>query len=119
MSGIDAEQQRRRRSEYNAAGARYATTTELIAEAQRRLDDERWDYIAGATESETSLKRNRMAIDSLALRSRVMRNVAGTDAGTEFLGRAQRLPVLLAPVGGLHTMSEGGVALPARAARLR
>jgi glycolate oxidase len=115
MIGIDEEE--RRRADYAAARQRYATTTELIAAAQRRLDGERWDYIASATESETSLKRNRMGIDSLALRPRVMRNVLETDAGTEFLGRKQRLPVMLAPIGGLHTIHAGGAACPARAAR--
>lgn len=115
MIGIDEEE--RRRADYAAACQRYATTTELIAAAQRRLDGERWDYIASATESETSLKRNRMGIDSLALRPRVMRNVLDTDAGTEFLGRKQRLPVMLAPIGGLHTIHAGGAACPARAAR--
>ena len=111
------DERERRIAAYAAARERYNITTELINEAQRRVSAVSWDYIAGATESETSLKRNRMGIDSLALRPRVMRNVAGTDASTEFLGRRQRLPVMLAPVGGLHTFSDGGGALPARAAR--
>ncbi|MBT6289492.1 MAG: alpha-hydroxy-acid oxidizing protein [Rhodospirillaceae bacterium] len=111
------DERERRIAAYAAARERYNITTELINEAQRRVSAVSWDYIAGATESETSLKRNRMGIDSLALRPRVMRNVAGTDASTEFLGRRQRLPVMLAPVGGLHTFSDGGAALPARAAR--
>ena len=115
MFAIDEKE--RRIAAYAAARERYNITTELINEAQRRVSAVSWDYIAGATESETSLKRNRMGIDSLALRPRVMRNVAGTDASTEFLGRRQRLPVMLAPVGGLHTFSDGGGALPARAAR--
>ncbi|MBT4720697.1 MAG: alpha-hydroxy-acid oxidizing protein [Rhodospirillaceae bacterium] len=115
MFAIDEKE--RRIAAYAAARERYNITTELINEAQRRVSAVSWDYIAGATESETSLKRNRMGIDSLALRPRVMRNVAGTDASTEFLGRRQRLPVMLAPVGGLHTFSDGGAALPARAAR--
>ena len=111
------DERERRIAAYAAARERYNITTELINEAQRRVSAVSWDYIAGATESETSLKRNRMGMVSLAGRPRGMRNVAGTDASTEFLGRRQRLPVMLAPVGGLHTFSDGGGALPARAAR--
>jgi isopentenyl diphosphate isomerase/L-lactate dehydrogenase-like FMN-dependent dehydrogenase len=115
MFAMDEDE--KRQAAYAAARERYNTTTELIADAQQRVEPARWDYIASATESETSLKRNRMGIDSLALRPRVMRNVANTDPATEFLGRRQRLPVLLAPVGGIHTFAEGGAALPARAGR--
>ena len=83
------DEDEKRKAAYEAARARYHTTTELIADAQLRVEPARWDYIASATESETSLKRNRMGIDSLALRPRVMRTVANTDAATGFLGRRQ------------------------------
>jgi isopentenyl diphosphate isomerase/L-lactate dehydrogenase-like FMN-dependent dehydrogenase len=94
-----------------------ATTTHAIIDAARaKLDDDVWDYIAGAAESETTARRNRLAIDSLALRPRVGRDVASIDAGTTLLGHRLRIPVVLAPIGALETIAtEGGIAA-ARAA---
>ncbi|NIP74467.1 MAG: alpha-hydroxy-acid oxidizing protein, partial [Xanthomonadales bacterium] len=42
--------------------------------------------------------------------------VRDVDASHAFLGRAQRLPVLLAPVGGLETFDPEGAVAAARAA---
>ena len=79
------------------ARERYLTTTELVRDAQHALQPPIWDYVAGGTESETTLKRNRQGIDQLALRPRVMCDVSTTDVSTEFLGQKLRLPLLLAP----------------------
>src|ERR1700730_3358414 len=94
-----------------------ATTTHAIIDAARaNLDDDVWDYIAGAAESETTARRNRLAIDSLALRPRVGRDVAEIDAGTTLLGHRLRIPVVLAPVGALETIATDGGIATARAA---
>lgn len=98
------------------ARERYMTTTELVQDAQRSLDTPTWDYVAGATESETTLKRNRQGIDQLALRPRVMRDISSTDLTTEFLGQKLRLPLLFAPVGGLQTIHPIGAVGPAAVA---
>jgi len=76
------------------------TIHEIIDTAAANLDRDTWDYIAGGAESETTVWRNRFAIDSLALRPRVLRDVASIDPSTTLLG--QRLPdsVVLAPLGG-------------------
>ena len=42
--------------------------------------------------------RNRHALDCIAFRPRVLRNVNGTDLTTTFIGTKQRMPVLLAPL---------------------
>lgn len=95
---------------------RFATTTEIVAEARRRLADELWDFICGAAGSETTQARNRLALDRIALRPRVARDVSETDAGVELLGRKQRLPVFLAPVGSLTEIDPNGAAAVVRAA---
>jgi isopentenyl diphosphate isomerase/L-lactate dehydrogenase-like FMN-dependent dehydrogenase len=88
----------------------------IIDAARAQLDDEIWDYIAGAAETETTARRNRLAIDSLALRPRVLRDVSNVDARTTLLGQPMRIPVLLGPLGALEVITpEGGLA-SARAA---
>ncbi|HEY0442363.1 MAG TPA: alpha-hydroxy acid oxidase, partial [Xanthobacteraceae bacterium] len=72
--------------------------------------------IVGGTESETTLKRNRMALDSIAFRPRVLRDVSKVDASVERFGRRMRLPVLLAPVGSLESFEEGAGATVVKAA---
>src|SRR5438445_12030969 len=80
---------------------------ELIKKARQNLDQNAWDYIVGGTESETTLRRNRMALDSIAFRPRVLRDVSKTDANVQQFGRKLRLPVMIAPVGALETFDEG------------
>ncbi len=94
------------------------TIHEIIDAARANLDDDVWDYIAGAAESETTARRNRLAIDSLALRPRVLRDVAEIDASSTLLGHPLRIPVVLAPVGALQTITaDGGIASARAAAR--
>ena len=78
----------------------FSTNEEMIRAARRRLAQGPWDYLAGGTESETSLRRNRLAFDRLALRPRVLVDVSSVDRSTTFLGHRLRIPVLLAPIGG-------------------
>jgi isopentenyl diphosphate isomerase/L-lactate dehydrogenase-like FMN-dependent dehydrogenase len=92
------------------------TTEEIMRAARRRLAQGPWDYLVGATESETTMRRNRLAFDRLAFRPRVLVNVSNIDKSTTFLGHHLRIPVILAPIGGLQNFDpEGGVAV-ARAA---
>ena len=90
---------------------------EIIAKARQNLDQNNWDYIVGATESETTLRRNRFAIDSIAFRPRVLRDVSKVDATVERFGRKLRLPILLAPVGALEAFHAGGGATVVQAAK--
>jgi isopentenyl diphosphate isomerase/L-lactate dehydrogenase-like FMN-dependent dehydrogenase len=94
----------------------FETLHEIVKRARTNLDQNAWDYIIGGTETETTLRRNRMALDSLAFRPRVLRDVSRCDASVERLGRRLRLPVLLAPVGALESFEPGGGATVARAA---
>ena len=89
---------------------------EIIRKARQNLNQNSWDYIVGAAESETTLKRNRLALDSVALRPRVLRDVSKVDATMNVFGRRLRLPVMLAPVGSLEAFAEGGGATSTRAA---
>ncbi len=99
-----------------AMAGEFLNLHELIAKARVNLNQNNWDYIVGATESETTMRRNRLALDAIALRPRVLRDVSNINASVEFLGRRLRLPVLLCPVGTLETFDPGGGATVVRAA---
>jgi glycolate oxidase len=86
----------------------FETTHDMIMMARRNLDQDNWDYICGAAESETSLRRNRMALDCLAFRPRICRDVSEIDTETDFFGHKLRIPVLLAPMGGIERFSANG-----------
>jgi glycolate oxidase len=94
---------------------RFQTLHEIVKAAKACLPKGPWDYLVGGTETETTLRRNRQALDSIAFRPRVLRNVAEVDLSTTFLGRTLRLPVLTAPIGGLESFEAGGGATVARA----
>src|SRR5262249_61521148 len=101
----------------STANPEFQTLHEIVKKARQNLDQNNWDYIVGGTESETTLRRNRMALDSLAFRPRVLRDVSRIDSTVERFGRRMRLPIVLAPVGALEVFHEGGGATVARAAQ--
>jgi glycolate oxidase len=101
----------------NEGTEKFQTLHELVKAAKLRLNANIWDYLVGATETETTLCRNRAALDSVAFRPRVLRDVSEVDCSGVFLGRTRiRLPVALAPVGSLDSFEAGGAATGGRAA---
>ena len=96
--------------------AEFQALHEIVAAAHKALDRNLWDYIAGGTETETTVARNRLALDCIAFRPRVLNDVSKITTGKTFLGHEVRLPVMLAPVGGLASIREDGNIMVARAA---
>lgn len=94
----------------------FLTLHEIVKAARAKLDRNIWDYLVGGTETETTLKRNRLALDCIAFRPRVLEDVSEVDTAGEFFGREVRLPVALAPIGSLESFDAGGGATVARAA---
>jgi isopentenyl diphosphate isomerase/L-lactate dehydrogenase-like FMN-dependent dehydrogenase len=95
---------------------RFQNLHEFVKAARTNLNRNNWDYLIGGAETETTLARNRMALDALGFRPRVLNDVSGVDAGGNLFGRKLRLPVLLAPVGSLQVFEPGGGATVAKAA---
>jgi isopentenyl diphosphate isomerase/L-lactate dehydrogenase-like FMN-dependent dehydrogenase len=93
-----------------AASTKFLNLHEIIAAARQNLNQNDWDYIVGGTETETTLRRNRMALDTIAFRPRVLRDVSAVDVSVVQLGRQLRLPVVLAPVGALESFHPDGAA---------
>lgn len=89
---------------------------EIVKAAKSNLSRDIWDYLIGGAETETTLKRNRQAIDGLAFRPRVLRDVSDVDCTATLLGRKLRIPVFLAPIGSLQDLEPGGGVTAARAA---
>jgi len=88
--------------------ARFQTLHEIIAAARLNLNQNLWDYVIGGTATETTVKRNRRALDRIGFRPRVLTDVSQIDVSGMFLGHRIRLPVALAPVGGLEQLGAGG-----------
>ena len=86
----------------------YAVLHEFVAPARRNVSRGTWDYLMGGSETETTYMRNRLAINSLAFRPRVLRNVEKIDTGGKLFGQKLRLPVILAPIGSLQDMVAAG-----------
>jgi isopentenyl diphosphate isomerase/L-lactate dehydrogenase-like FMN-dependent dehydrogenase len=90
----------------------FVTNQEVIVQARRNLSQNVWDYLTGGAESETTMRRNRFALDSLGFRPRVLVDVSRVDPSTTFLDHKLRMPVMLAPIGSLQIITpEGGVAV--------
>jgi isopentenyl diphosphate isomerase/L-lactate dehydrogenase-like FMN-dependent dehydrogenase len=97
-------------------GDRFTTLHEIVRAARTNLAPGPWDYLIGGAETETTLRRNRQALDSIAFRPRVLRDVSKVDASATLLGRPTRIPIMLAPIGSIETFAEGGGATAAKAA---
>jgi isopentenyl diphosphate isomerase/L-lactate dehydrogenase-like FMN-dependent dehydrogenase len=103
-----------------AADNPFQSLQEIVHTAHQKLTPELWDHLSGGADSETTLRRNRLALDALALRQRVLVNVADIDLTTTLLGQTLATPVFLAPVGGFLGMAHPEGAVPvARAAVAR
>ena len=94
---------------------RFQNLHEFVKVARQNLDRNNWDYLIGGSESETTLARNRLALDSLGFRPRVLRDVSNVDCSRTLFGKKLRLPVLCAPVGSLQNFDPGGGATVAAA----
>ena len=94
----------------------FVTNQEIIIAARRNLTDNVWHYLTGGAESETTMRRNRFGLDSLAFRPRALADVSKVDPSTTFLGQNLAIPVMLAPIGSLQSITPGGGVTVAKAA---
>jgi glycolate oxidase len=94
----------------------YVSAQEIILAAREKLEQGPWDYLVGGSETETTMRRNRLGFDRLAFRPRILVDVSEVDASTTFLGHRLRVPVLLAPIGSMQTFDPDGAAAVTRAA---
>ncbi|MCH8184600.1 MAG: alpha-hydroxy-acid oxidizing protein [Chloroflexi bacterium] len=94
----------------------FVSNEQIIQVARRNLAQGAWDYLVGGSESETTMRRNRLSFDRIAFRPRVLVDVSSIDPSTTFLGHRLRTPVMLAPLGSLQTFAPEGAAAVTKAA---
>jgi glycolate oxidase len=94
----------------------FLTLHELVKAARNKLPANIWDYLIGGADTETTVRRNRLALDSLAFRPRVLRDVSKIDLSRRVMGKTLRIPVVLAPVGSLESFDADGGATVTKAA---
>ena len=80
---------------------RFVTQPEIRREARKLLPREVYNFGAGGSETETTLRRNRRALDRLVIRQNVLVDVRDIDLTTSLLGLPLSWPVAIAPMGGL------------------
>src|SRR6202047_3043404 len=96
---------------------RFQNLHEFVMQARTNLDRNNWDYLIGGSETETTLARNRLALDAIGFRPRVLRDVSNIDCSSSLFGKKLRIPVLCARVGALEVFEPGGGATVAEATR--
>ena len=87
-------------------GEEYLVLHEFAKKAKGKLPKETWDYLIGAAETETTFKRNRYALDSLAFRPRVLRDVEKVNSSSKLFGHELRIPIILAPSKFNHSVNQ-------------
>ena len=97
-------------------GEEYLVLHEFVKKAREKLPKETWDYLIGASETETTFKRNRFALDNIAFRPRVLRDVENIDLSVDLFGHNLKMPVILAPIGSMQDFVDGAGTAPTLAA---
>jgi L-lactate dehydrogenase (cytochrome) len=93
-----------------------ANVWDLRSVARRRVPRAVFDYVDGAAESETSLRRSREAYGRVEFVPSVLRDVSVVDTTTTILGRPSALPLVFAPTGFTRLMNHEGEVAVARVA---
>lgn len=93
------------------------TTDDYRRLAEKRLPRFLFDYIAGGSGEEISMRRNVAELREIRLDQRVMRDVGSVDTRSVLLGQNAAMPLALAPVGLAGMFRRRGEAQAARAAR--
>jgi L-lactate dehydrogenase (cytochrome) len=95
---------------------RISSASDFREAARRRLPRFLFDYIDGAAYAERTARSNVEDLAAVALRQRVLVDVAAVDLSTSLFGARQSLPVMLGPVGLSGLYARRGEAQAARAA---
>jgi L-lactate dehydrogenase (cytochrome) len=94
-----------------------SAATDYREAAKRKLPRFLFDYLDGGSYAEMTLRNNVSDLSSLALRQRVLRNVADLSTETELFGENMAMPVGLAPVGLCGMYARRGEVQVAKAAK--
>ena len=75
--------------------------------AKRKLDKAEYDFIAGGTTDEITLRQTRSLFNSIKLRPSMLVDVSHRDTSTTVLGQPISFPVTLDPTGNHESVQPG------------
>src|SRR6266403_4860152 len=87
---------------------RFVTQPEIRREARKILPLEVWNFGDGASETELTKRRNRQALDRLAIRQDILVDAREIDTTTALCSVPLSWPVVIAPMGGLVLFHDEG-----------
>src|SRR5579863_8494172 len=67
--------------------------------ARAKMERIAWEYYAGGSDDEVTLRANRAAFEDIRLRPRVLVDISRIETATTVLGTPVSFPVLIAPTG--------------------
>ena len=85
--------------------------------AKRRLPRAIFDFFDGGAEDEVTLRENRAAFERVRLLPKVLVNVKEVDTSVRLFGTPSKLPLAIAPTGGISAGRYGAELVLARAAK--
>jgi isopentenyl diphosphate isomerase/L-lactate dehydrogenase-like FMN-dependent dehydrogenase len=94
----------------------FATLQDVVMRARCVMQKPVWDFVVGASESETTVKRNRAALDRWAFEAEPFNDVSRINLSTQLLGHTLATPIVLAPMGSVALLDPDGALAAARAA---
>ena len=88
------------------------TLEEIKAAAKPKVKQEVWDWINGGTETEFTLQRNRLALEKIMLKLRVLHGLEKVNTSLKILGQTVKTPVIVAPFAHMSRVHpEGEIAI--------
>jgi L-lactate dehydrogenase (cytochrome) len=97
--------------------SRAVTIGDLRDIARKQVPRAVFDYVDGAAEDETSLRRTRETFQKVEFVPQVLRDVSAVDPSTTILGKPSALPLVFAPTGFTRMMNHEGEPAVAQVAR--
>jgi isopentenyl diphosphate isomerase/L-lactate dehydrogenase-like FMN-dependent dehydrogenase len=73
------------------------TLEEIKGVAEQRVKPEVWEWINGGTETESTLQRNRLALENIRLRLKVIHGLETVNTSVRILGQTVKTPIIVAP----------------------
>lgn len=85
-------------------GLKKMTLEEIKSMAGTKIKQEVWEWINGGTETELTLQRNRLALEKILLRLRVIHGLESANTHSQILGQTVTTPVIVAPFANMHAV---------------
>ena len=89
------------------------TLEEIKAVAWKKVKPEIWEWVNGGTETEFTLQRNRLALQKIMLRLKVIHGLETANTRVKILGQTVNTPVIVAPfanMGKVYPQGEMAIA---------